>query len=351
MKKTLIAVAALAATSAFAQNVTITGTFDATYRMTGNDLSNGTSYDSNVLGKDGIGTTGVTFSGSEDLGGGLKAVFLYEHNFDLSNTGGTDVTTNTSTGVTYTATDGQTNGQMFVGLEGAFGSIKLGAPNTPTLTVQGARGAGFGTKDGGRTNNAGLGTSLTRFDNSMAYASPNFSGFSLGLMYVPETDTAVATTTGAAMDLGLFYANGPLAAGVTSYSADAGTAGTDHSLTSYYASYNFGFAKFTLGGHSEETKNVAGVTQTENTGWNVAADVPLSPALTLTANIQQFDEKVAAGAVRNRDKDSLAVGVQYAMSKRTTAYARYINVSTDNVPSGATVNDTTTMLVGLRHNF
>lgn len=358
MKKTLIAVAALAATSAFAQ-VTVSGTMDATYRMTGNDQSNGTSYDTSVLDNDGLGTTGFTLSGTEDLGGGLKAVFLYEHNFEMTDTGGgaAAVTSTTVTG-TAAVSGFQANGQMFVGLEGAFGSIKLGAPNTPSLTIQGARGAGFGTKDGGRANSAGFGTSLTRFDSSIVYGSPNFSGFSFGLMYVPENETAAtaagATSTGAQSDLGLFYANGPLAGGVSVYSKDhdkttgaTAAASTEISQTSYYVSYNFGFAKFTLGGHDHETTNAAGTTSVDQSGWNVAADVPLSPALTLTANIQMVDDKLTS----NQDKDSLAVGLQYAMSKRTTTYVRYVNVSTDNVASGATVNDATTVLVGIRHNF
>lgn len=330
MKKTLIAVAALAATSAFAQ-VTISGTMDATFRVTSTDAANGTSFDSTVLGKDGSGTTGFTLAGTEDLGGGLKASFLVENNFDLSDTA------NTASVL---------NGQMFVGLEGAFGSIKLGAANTPSLTIQGARGAAFGTKDGGRTNSAGFGTSLTRFDNSIVYMSPSFAGFNVGLMYVPETETAVNATTGSTMDLGLLYANGPIAGGVSMYSVDKGSAGSEVSQTNFYGSYNFGFAKFTLGGHTHETKSFAGATTGKNSGFNVAADVPLSPALTLTANIQQLDDKSTA----NADKDSVAVGVNYALSKRTSTYARYVTVGTDN-QTGTATKDVTTMLVGLRHNF
>lgn len=338
MKKTLIAVAALAATSAFAQ-VTISGTMDATFRMVSTDLANGTSTDQSLLQDDGLGTTGFILSGNEDLGGGLKAVFLYEQNFDIGETGSGAVTT---TGQVAN----QWQGQQFVGLEGAFGSIKLGTPNTPSLTIQGARGASFGTKDGGRANSAGFGTVLTRFDNSIVYTTPNFSGFTVGLMYVPETDTAVGVTQGSAMDLGLLYANGPIAAGVSQYSVDKGSAGSEVGQTNFYGSYNFGFAKFTLGGHTHKTKSFAGATTAENAGLNVAADVPLSPALTLTVNVQQLNDKMAA----NADKDSVAVGVQYALSKRTTTYARYINVGTDN-QTGTATKDVTTMLVGVRHNF
>jgi len=371
MKKTLIAVAALAATSAFAQ-VTITGTMDATYRMTSIDRANGTSLSQSVLGKDGIGTTGVTFSGNEDLGGGLKAVFLYEHNFDLSNTGGSEVTltetqlaalTNSTDGpISAAVADGQTNGQMFVGLEGAFGSIKLGAPNTPTLTIQGARGAGFGTKDGGRVTGL-LGTSLTRWDSSFLYTSPNFSGFSFALNYVPENEAFVSVNaadvkvvTGAQSDIGLFYANGPIAGGVTMFSrgeikADGAVDTGEFDQTNFYVSYNFGFAKFTVGGHNQDQKNTAGASSAKESGWNVAADVPLSPALTLTANIQSLDDKVGTGTADN-DKSAFGVGLQYSMSKRTMAYVRYVDISTDNLAASSTATkDSSTFLAGLRHNF
>jgi predicted porin len=347
MKKTLIAVAALAATSAFAQ-VTVSGTMDATFRMQNTEQANGLSHDSRLLQDDGLGTTGFILSGTEDLGGGLKAVFLYEQNFDIGETGSTG-----SSGPSQLTTQWQ--GQQFVGLEGAFGSIKLGTPNTPSLTIQGARGASFGTKDGGRANSAGFGTVLTRFDNSIVYTSPNFSGFTVGLMYVPESETgavaAGASATGAQSDLGLLYANGPIAAGVSVYSADyaktnGADSGTEISQTNFYGSYNFGFAKFTLGGHAHKSKDAAGATTTEQAGFNVAADVPLSPALTLTANVQQVNDKLTT----NADKDSLAVGLQYALSKRTTTYVRYVNVGTDN-QTGTAVKDVTTFLAGVRHNF
>jgi predicted porin len=350
MKKTLIALAALAATSAFAQ-VTITGTMDLTYRASSATDTAGAESKTTGIGKDGIGTTGFILSGNEDLGGGLKAVFLYEHNFEPYDTGVTTASytpTLTTTGTAAaTVSSLQSNGQMFVGLEGAFGSVKFGAPNTPSLTVQGLRAGSFGTKDGGRAAlGAGgyttmMGLALTRFDSSVNYTSPNFSGFSFGVTYVPETDNAATPSQGALSDIGAFYNNGPLSVGVSAYSQDVGTVAstTDKTeVTSYAATYNFGFAKIGLGGH-EYKKGAA-----KNSGLNVVADVPLSPSLTLTANVQQVNDKSA----NNLDADQFAIGLQYALSKRTLAYARYIDQSAD-ATSGT--KDADRFLVGLRHNF
>jgi len=356
MKKTLIAVAALAATSAFAQNVTVSGTLDATYRSSKTETTAGTTVNSTRISKDGIGTTGFTLSGLEDLGGGLKADFLLETNFNTADTA------TEGSGGTYGT------GQSFVGLSGSFGSVKLGAPNSPTLTVQGARGASFNTKDAGRVSlGAGgystlMGLSVTRFDSSIAYTSPNFSGFSFVLLYSPKSDDGATPVAGALSDVGLFYANGPIAAGVSKFAREIGSGGTaggsgnagtstaavgsKNDLTSYYVSYDFQFAKFTLGGHSYKATDATGTDTADNAGMNLAADVPLSPALTLSANIQKLDDKL----VGNVDSTMTGLGVQYALSKRSTTYARYIVEKADNA-GAAVVKDTSRLLVGLRHNF
>lgn len=338
MKKTLIAVAALAATGAFAQNVTVSGTMDATYRSGKTETAAGVATNTNKIGKDGIGTTGFTLSGNEDLGGGMKAVFLVETNFD-----GTDTANQNSV----------LNGQMFVGLEGGFGSIKLGAPNSPSLTVQSSRGGSFSTKDGGRlAPGAGgyttlMGVAVTRFDNSVNYTTPNFGGFSAGVTYAPKSDDGATPAIGALTDIGGFYSNGPIAAGVSIYNQEFSGAGNKQALTSYYVTYDFKFAKFGLGGHAYKADN-ATVNVTDNSSIGALAEVPLSTALTLSVNLQKLDDKGAADV----DSTMMAVGVQYALSKRTTVYARYVSQTANtDLSAGTTVKTASTMLAGLRHNF
>lgn len=339
MKKTLIAVAALAATSAFAQNVTVIGTVDATYRSTTVDYGNGTSGGQNVLGQNGSGTTNFTLIGTEDLGGGLKAIFNTEFDFVASG-----------------QTEGPTGGgQLFVGLEGAFGSIKLGKPNSPTLTVQGSRSA-FGTKDGGRvgvatsanantsSGSSNMGQSVTRTSGSILYTTPNFSGFSAQLDYAPgaKAETGI-TETGAITDIGAFYANGPIAAGVTRYTVAAANGGSELGLTSYYGSYDFKVAKLTVGGHQRK-QDSAGI---DDSGYGAAVDVPLSPALTLNTHFVKVDDKATA----DLDTTYAAIGLNYALSKRTSTYVRYVNQKADNATTAAQMKTASEYLVGVRHNF
>jgi len=83
MKKSLIALAALAATGAFAQSsVTLTGTFDPSIANAKTTYGNGASVSQNFVRNNSQGTSQITVKGVEDLGGGLKASFLLENDFD-----------------------------------------------------------------------------------------------------------------------------------------------------------------------------------------------------------------------------------------------------------------------------
>ena len=110
MKKTLIALAAVAATSAsFAQStVTLSGTVDV-------GIEKRFSGDATRMTPNRNGTSNWTLSGAEDLGGGLKAVFQVSTSF------------NSDTG-TVSSTDGLGNNGMFVGLTGGFGTLRAGRP-------------------------------------------------------------------------------------------------------------------------------------------------------------------------------------------------------------------------------
>ena len=77
MKKTLIALAALAATSVFAQSsVSIVGFVDTGFKSTtGDTTAAGVNPKKSELAINGTGSTAIHFRGVEDLGGGMKALF------------------------------------------------------------------------------------------------------------------------------------------------------------------------------------------------------------------------------------------------------------------------------------
>jgi predicted porin len=336
MKKTLIAAAALVAAAGAMAEVTVTGTIDATLRMSDNGAEKATT-----VGRDGSGTTGVIFKISEDLGDGLKAIGLYEHDFNFMNAQARDAI--------GPANDG--TGERYVGLEGGFGSIKLGTPNAPSLTIQsGLRGAPFGTKDGGRGgagNGIGaaaggatmFGKNLTRYAGSIVYTTPSLNGLTVSVDYVPGTE---GTHDGAGgylpnevepiTDIGVFYRSGPIWAGVAVYTQD------EEQLTHLGVHYNLGF--MTIGAGYHTYTNAAG--DDANTGFNLLANVPLSEQLSLGLNYQVLSGEDGV----DEDATQIAVGVNYRLSKTTSVYARYVSLDDD-----AAADPASTILAGLRVDF
>jgi predicted porin len=290
-----------------------------------------------------VGTPNVTFSGTEDLGGGMKASFLYEMNFDTTDT---DNTASTKAG------------QIFAGLSGGMGSIKLGAPNTPTLSTQVGRAGGFGSKiGGGRAGFSVGGTARTRHDDTVVLESANYGGFSAQFAHTArltaanaDQGVAAAAVTNSINDIGVFYKAGPIDAGVSNLKQSAVV-----NQTTAFASYTMGPAKVIVGMHSQNNL----VTSTENAttvgnaigkirGTNIAATYALTPTTTVFGNVARANDKTT----NDRDLSMTAVGVKYELSKRTSLNARMISEKRDNLAANSTIHaKQTTTLLGVQHNF
>jgi len=145
--------------------------------------------------------------GSEDLGGGLRALFQLENGFDL-----------------FTGTHGQ-GGRMFgrqawLALQGdSWGTIKYGRGlNFASQYVAGVAGVyddAFGEGHIGATFTS---TGTVRYDNLVSYETPSFAGFQFGLGYSFQNDgpqpwdiRGVDDTDQTAFTTALRYTNGPLA--------------------------------------------------------------------------------------------------------------------------------------------
>ncbi len=136
--------------------------------------------------------------GSEDLGGGLKAIFQLEEGFN-SSTGAQAVS-----GLAF-------NRQAYVGLQDArFGAFTAGrqytayytllSPYSPTTWLTGAYGAHPGDIDS-------LDTTY-RVNNSLVYMSPTYGGFTFGGSYALG-GTAGSFNNGSTWSVGARYAMGP----------------------------------------------------------------------------------------------------------------------------------------------
>ena len=302
MKKTLVALAALAVAGvASAQSsVTLFGIADVSYT---NLNANGAGSVGLLTGSGRNASSRLGFRGTEDLGGGLAASFWLEMGLNIDSGAGAATTTNATTlgdrvlvggtlpaGNALNGTQGLTfNRRSTLSLSGTWGEIRLGRDYTPTfwnMTVNdpyGTVGVGSATVvTYGSLNPFGGGSNGTqvRTSNSIQYLGKvgDFYGqVMVGLSEMPSTCVAVsAACPGVDGDGELFsgrigYGSGPFdisfAYSQTKFSDTAANAATTptnaiavggvvnagsntnpfrgtYSVAHLAGSYNAGFAKF-----------------------------------------------------------------------------------------------------------
>src|SRR5665647_2881221 len=181
MKKSLVALAALAVVGAASaqSSVTLFGVVDAAVSYGSGDVSNKTQ-----LTNSGYNSSRLGFRGVEDLGGGMSASFWLEAG--LANDDGQGAATNSNNqasgaGAGVNGRQGLTfNRRSTVSLAGGWGELRLGRDYTPqfwNLTVFDP----FGTNGAGTTqtlNSIITGVTAVRASNSVGYFLPgNLGGF------------------------------------------------------------------------------------------------------------------------------------------------------------------------------
>ena len=390
MKKTLVALAALAATSAFAQStVSIFGVLDVGYKSVNNSANSAAK--SQSIAFNNTTTSLITFKGVEDMGGGMAATFVMEMPFNPVNSSSANAAPG-ATGANYW-NGTPFNGEQYVGISGGFGNLQLGTPTADGLWA-GLIATPFGTGVGsgysvwfGRlgTNvvsslnqftGAALNTGrIIRHANTIQYTTPDFGGFKATAGYAFGNDNAtvanpatgtLAGNTNTYTTLSLKYNNGPAnviyvytnekaasngAAGIYGVTAAGAfvTAATvvlpvNTDITYNQLSGNYTFGPATIYAGLSSTKHNAAVPLEDSNSWNLAGQYLITPSIKLQANYLARNSNVAANA------RLLGLGADYAFSKRTNAYFRYESINFDAfaVATSSTLN---TWAVGLKHTF
>ena len=269
------------------------------------------------------------FTGSEDLGGGLKAIFRLESGF------------RSDTGETY---DFEGTKKLFgreatVGLSGGFGTVRLGQQALLPAYLATADYVSMHNHDTGKSSDALFGGFLIdyRQSNSISYTTPNINGFTLEVAQglnekanVPGTAVRRKNQT----DIAANYDAGPLHLGA-GYEKIG-----DDKLLALRALYEFG--ALTVGGYLERDDFV--IRGKRN-------NVRVSAMYTVGAS--EFHANVGSAGKFSNVVDSKAqqytLGYNYNLSKRTKVYGYFTRLN-DNAGKvyGGDFNSTA---VGVRHNF
>lgn len=357
MKKTLIALAVLAASGATLAQVTITGNYtygfkssqtapstaatgstvaqQVTQNLAGGNAGNATGEASGL----GVDTSLITFTAKEDLGGGMSVVA------EMSLDGFTRGTANGGdSSLKLTTPVGRITLQAYKPadyLSGSFGVGGVGMDNKvfPARSLKDA--IGFDTKLGPvivSISHQEQGTSNTVVPNAALGLGQGASG---SASQVGQRLTSVSGT----------YISGPLVANLNFIAYDNRTADVNTSYRDVVrtgATYDFGVAK--VGGGFSQLTLMSGGTLTDSA---ISVAVPVG-ALTLGANYAQETADgtaamasfgLAKGAL-DQTRNGYGLSANYALSKRTSIIATYANW----LPYGGASRNSETNLL-LSHSF
>ena len=311
MKKTLIALALVSLPVAASAEVILYGNIRGGVEFTREGTSAQLKSERNAWGVVDYGSY-IGFKGSEDLGGNLKAIWQVEANTSLA--GNSFVN----------------NRDSFVGLEGGFGTVKIGRVSTP---LKQALDAQDNWEYDSRVLGLGYYGRFGQRRTSLYYKSPELGGFDFAFQMAPGSNVHGGRTNDGkpVFGLGLGYKNSGFFARYAVEYARKSTAAAGglkdshvHNLSAGYDANNLYVA-----GGIQYGKNVSPVgstdiniaTQTENNAKTKEAQI--SAAYTFGA----VTPKVTV-AYGRADSDNTAhdggrylqaiVGADYAFSRRTT---------------------------------
>ncbi|MCH8179406.1 MAG: porin [Proteobacteria bacterium] len=335
MKKTVLALAAIAASSAaFAQSsVTLYGVVDASFESIKSDKTY------TRVSSDNLATSRIGFKGTEDLGGGLKANFRLESNVKVD-------------------TGANGNSRFFdraawVGVSSAdAGELRIGRQDSLIGGLVDATIGALGY-DESVTAQTLSGVAYRRLDNALTYSAPAFvPGLSLSAQYSTAANPSGGPATNAEANAGskqgrafgflANYVQGPIGAGLAYISANATADGkTDQTGLYVYGSYDFGLAKLTA--YTEQDKQDGAFDKRKVYGAKVAVPVVTNFVVTAGyaavkgANATSYNFNAA-----NTAKDSAKVATlkaAYSLSKRTTVYGLFTEVWNDDNARLKVTND------------
>jgi len=352
MKKSLVALALMGAFSAaFAQSsVTIYGTLDAgVSRRTDTDVTAVGKRDNNKLG----------FRGVEDLGSGLKALFQLEIRYEPD------------TGAIESNVRPLFQGQSRVGLQGSFGTIRLGRGLTafqetstayePWSGMPAVAGYQTDLQVAGYTSDplSVTGNSANRFSNAVFYNSPV-----LGNVFQLNVTVAAKEANGNAAIIGRGTAAAPqfpanAVPEVTPYSVSATLGQGPYSLYAAYERNAVETKLWSVGGsikpeaikdlklmatYQRQDQDNSVIRNPVTKAWMIGANYTIGAGLIRAGFGHKTPDNVLNSPTIAKTKQ-FSAGYDYNLSARTYLY---VDAARKKITPAATFNYYS---LGIHHNF
>lgn len=272
--------------------------------------------------------------GSEGIGNGINVIFQVENSIGADSSGGTIAGRDT-----------------FLGVQGAFGTARLGRFHAPYDDIHGIFGNsstaltsilgtatmwanGVGDQAVGGGGSQVNGSFDDRYANSIRYDTPNFAGFTGHAQYSALENNRPGRTNAGAWQVAGFYNNGPIQAGLAyAKHSEVRADNLDDQALSIAGQYNFGM--FKVGAVYEMLKYETPTGDLERDFWAISTHVNLGPGVFYAYYGQALDGKGGAangtrvgGIVKGTDTSAKQwqVSYMYPISKRTQVYAGYTEI-------------------------
>jgi len=361
MKKHLLALAALATVSsvAVAQNVTMYGFMDIGVLKTNNGSSTGQNLTTMNQGGGNFFPSMYGFTGSEDLGAGLKASFNLQGSLNVAQGQGGN-----------TAAIG--NGNLFdryssVTLAGSAGSVELGR-QIDILFLQSFLNGVMPTHANSLAVNGLLAFSKSasttsevagsRVNNAITYTTPAFNGLKAKVMY----GKGEVAGNSSASDLLSYLATYDV--GSLNLSAGYETQKNSSDANSFHkslvgAKYTLGSLTFAAQYHNYKENAYVANTSVDASAVEVGVAYKVSPNLTVALNHENYDNNNTA---TYKSPKVTSIKAKYDLSKRTYLYGMAADYNKDAsktfyqgyaavAPTAAAAKSSTNFAVGVVHGF
>lgn len=335
-------------------NVTMYGIADAgiLFQKTG-DRSATLLYDGGVSG------SRLGLRGSEDIGGGTKAIFALEGGISIDTGAGTLPSVPGGTGFAFTR-------MAWMGLDNTWGKITMGRQYTPLFVATAGYDPFVTSVPFGSVNlwlqapdQPGTTAMTVRQNNSIQYSLPARLPFKLSVMYGMGESNVASRSSGNMIDITGGYVAGPLSILVGHQERKSGSAAAPVAspVTSksdgIFANYTFGKARLGVN-FGRQKSDAAGAVAAKLFG----AGAQLGFAGNWAA-LFHYQRRDVEGTTN--DQKAFSLGLDYTLSKRTMLYGRFMNVTNDGtarfVLGGAPAasllagGEIRNIMVGMRHTF